>query len=55
MALDAFEQGDRSVLDDLMMALKTPYQENEYTLKFYGKRPHWAKQRPGCAALSCSS
>ena len=55
MALDAFENGDRSVLDDLMMALKTPYQENEYTLKFYGKRPEWAKQRPGCSALSCSS
>jgi len=55
MALDAFEQGDRSVLDDLLMALKTPYQENEYTLKFYGKRPDWAKERPGCSALSCSS
>jgi uncharacterized protein YdiU (UPF0061 family) len=54
-ALDSLEKGDRSVLDRLSQALRTPYERNALTEGFFKKRPEWARTRPGCAALSCSS
>lgn len=54
-ALDELAEGKRSKLDALAEALKTPYTVHEGTTRFFGKRPEWARQRPGCSALSCSS
>jgi uncharacterized protein YdiU (UPF0061 family) len=54
-ALDELAQGKRSLLDAIHEALKTPYEETELTLRWFKKRPDWAKSRPGCSALSCSS
>ena len=54
-ALDALERGDRSVLDRVFQALKTPYELNEKTSTWFKRIPDWAKNRPGCSALSCSS
>lgn len=54
-ALDELAHGERRRLDQLMSALKTPYEENENTQPFYKRRPEWARTRPGCSALSCSS
>ncbi len=54
-ALEQLAFGNREQLDSLMLALKTPYQENSVTQKFYKRRPDWAKDKAGCSALSCSS
>ncbi len=54
-AIDAFESGDRSKMDDLFSALKTPYEENGVTNPYFKKRPEWARDRAGCSMLSCSS
>ncbi|MCB1560391.1 MAG: YdiU family protein [Xanthomonadales bacterium] len=54
-AIAAAESGDPGLLHDLMRALQTPYEENDLTRRFAGRRPDWARHRPGCSMLSCSS
>lgn len=54
-AIDALNLGDPSKLMALEAALQTPYEMNSQTRAFWGKRPEWARTKPGCAALSCSS
>lgn len=53
--LDDLSQGNLTSLQKLLQAIKTPYERNSVTEPYYRKRPEWAKTRPGCAALSCSS
>ena len=55
MAIDSAEQGDLSILQDLQTMLKNPYDEQPQFNKWAMKRPDWAKDRPGCSMLSCSS
>ncbi len=54
-AIDALGQNDTTVLKALEEVLKNPYSENENSKKFFRKRPEWARTKPGCSALSCSS
>ncbi len=54
-ALDEYAKGSRVGMQELLLALKTPYEENDFTAKFYQRRPEWARNRPGCSTLSCSS
>lgn len=54
-AITALESGDDSVLRRLSLALETPYDDQEENLDFAEKRPEWARNKPGCSALSCSS
>ncbi|MFS4418101.1 protein adenylyltransferase SelO [Maribacter sp. 2307ULW6-5] len=55
MAIDAAEQGDVTVLDELFQLLKKPYDEQLPHEKWYAKRPEWARNKVGCSMLSCSS
>ncbi len=55
LAIDALEQDDSSVLDRLMMVLERPYDEQPEHDDLAERRPEWARNRPGCSALSCSS
>ncbi len=55
LAIDAAEQGDTSVLDELLSLLKNPYEEQPLMEKWYARRPEWARVRAGCSMLSCSS
>ena len=55
LAIDAVERGDHSVLDDLMEVLRRPYDEQPKYQQYAKKRPEWARHRPGCSMLSCSS
>jgi serine/tyrosine/threonine adenylyltransferase len=55
MALDELALGRSDFMNEIHHASQTPYIENELTLKFFKKRPDWAKSKPGCSALSCSS
>lgn len=54
-AIDAAEQGDYDMLNDLVEALKKPYEHSKTFNQFIAKRPDWAKTKAGCSMLSCSS
>ena len=55
LAIDALERGDASVLERLMTVLARPYDEQPEHDDLATRRPEWARHRPGCSALSCSS
>ncbi len=54
-AIDAAEQGELSLLHELFEVLQRPYVEQPGKERFARPRPDWAKDKPGCSALSCSS
>jgi uncharacterized protein YdiU (UPF0061 family) len=54
-AIDALEAGDAGPLERLMRALERPYDEQPENEEFAARRPEWARSKPGCSALSCSS
>ncbi|MEY3014792.1 MAG: hypothetical protein RIT45_3527 [Pseudomonadota bacterium] len=53
-AIDAAEQGEFGPLHALLDASRRPYEEPSNPA-FSRKRPEWARSRPGCSMLSCSS
>jgi uncharacterized protein YdiU (UPF0061 family) len=55
LAIDALEGGDASVMERLMAVLQRPYDEQPAHDELAERRPEWARNRPGCSALSCSS
>jgi uncharacterized protein YdiU (UPF0061 family) len=55
LAIDAAAQGDASVLERLMRVLERPYDEQPEAEDLAARRPEWARSKPGCSALSCSS
>ncbi|MCD6040515.1 MAG: hypothetical protein K0R40_118 [Burkholderiales bacterium] len=55
LAIDAAERGDTSVMERLMKVLERPYDEQPENASLAARRPEWARNRPGCSALSCSS
>ena len=56
LAIDAAEEGDFSVAEELHALLKDPYSEQpQFETMWFQKRPEWARHRVGCSMLSCSS
>jgi uncharacterized protein YdiU (UPF0061 family) len=55
LAIDRAEQGDGSVVVELLDVLRRPFDEHPKSERFAEKRPEWARNRPGCSMLSCSS
>jgi uncharacterized protein YdiU (UPF0061 family) len=56
LAIDAAEEGDFSVAEELHTLLKDPYSEQpQFEIMWFQKRPEWARHRVGCSMLSCSS
>jgi uncharacterized protein YdiU (UPF0061 family) len=55
LAIDRAEQGDPSLVRELQDVLRRPYDEQPENAQWFARRPDWAKDRPGCSMLSCSS
>ncbi len=55
LAIDAATQGDLAPLEELRQVLGNPYEKREGFERYAMRRPDWARDRPGCSALSCSS
>jgi uncharacterized protein YdiU (UPF0061 family) len=55
LAIEKAEQGDFSLVNELLEVMRYPYDEQSGKEEFAKKRPEWARHRPGCSMLSCSS
>ena len=55
LAIDRSEEGDHTMVNDLLDLLRKPYDDQPGKEDFAKKRPEWARHKPGCSMLSCSS
>lgn len=55
LAIDAADQGDNSIIEELYHLLTKPYDEQPELERWFAKRPQWATHKIGCSMLSCSS
>jgi len=54
-AIDQAEKNDFSGVWELLEVMRSPYDEQPDKENFAEKRPEWARHKPGCSMLSCSS
>lgn len=55
LAIDEADKGNYTLVEELFLLLKKPYDEQPQMQKWFAKRPDWARSKVGCSMLSCSS
>ncbi|MGH2664639.1 protein adenylyltransferase SelO [Flavobacterium sp.] len=55
LAIEAAEKEDYSLLNEIHVLLKKPYDHQPEFEKWFVKRPDWAREKVGSSMLSCSS
>lgn len=55
LAIDAADQGDYALIEELYTLLRQPYAEQPEQQQWFARRPEWARHKVGCSMLSCSS
>lgn len=55
LAIEEAENGDDTKLVELLDVMRRPYDEQPNYEAYAEKRPDWARHKPGCSMLSCSS
>jgi len=55
LAIEKAEQGDFGMIHELLDLLRRPYDEQPDKKSYAARRPDWARDKPGCSMLSCSS
>lgn len=55
MAAEQAETGDNRLVHELLELLRHPYDEQPGQQRWFARRPEWARNKPGCSMLSCSS
>jgi uncharacterized protein YdiU (UPF0061 family) len=53
--IDRAEAGDSSGIGELLDVLRRPYDDQPEQAALAARPPDWARNRPGCSMLSCSS
>lgn len=53
--IDRAEKGDEGAVSEMLQQLREPYRERADDNPLFQRRPEWARDAPGCSALSCSS
>jgi|TARA_B110000263_G_scaffold88084_1_gene76930 uncharacterized protein YdiU (UPF0061 family) len=55
LAIERAEEGDGSMVEELLDLVRHPYDEQPERNQFSLLRPDWARTKVGCSQLSCSS
>jgi uncharacterized protein YdiU (UPF0061 family) len=55
LAIDDAEKGDWAKVRELLDVMRSPYTDQPGREEYATRRPEWARHRPGCSMLSCSS
>ena len=55
IAIEQAEAGNNELVNELLDVMRHPYDDQANNQKYAELRPDWARTKPGCSQLSCSS